>query len=552
MAGMLRALLFAALVSVVLPVASAQPTGTLRVRVALLDDQGQSTPVPRYGLLLSNNPPTTVPRLIVTGIDGSAEVKLRPGSYTVESDKPVNFGGKAYSWMQVVDVVSGKETVLELGADSAEVGPVTSTAATIGSLASDPSFLLPRWRESVVALWTSTARASGFLVDASGLIVTNQRAVGTEPSAAVQLSPTVKLAASVVVADAARDVAVLRADPQALAGMRPVPLSCAPAAALAAGQEVFTLGVLLRHQKDMAPGAVTAADPTGIIADFALPRGLVGGPVFTASGDLAGLTSLVARAGRSRDDQARVVGAADLCHVVAAARARLQDVAPPGNTRLPVEPARPFPAAALQQAAARATTAVTAPQLTASAFDVAFITPVLTYTAYHQATRGRPRTTSKDTRTRDPEPPIVQLLLDFANWTEYVFDYPPVLLVRVTPRLVEGFWTKVARGAAQTQGISIPAIKRVSSGFARLQAFCGETEVVPIHPFRLEHVLPTGGTIHEGLYAFDPAALGPHCASVRLVLYAQKEPQKGDSRVVDAKILQQVWQDFAPYREPAR
>jgi hypothetical protein len=202
----------------------------------------------------------------------------------------------------------------------------------------------------------------------------------------------------------------------------------------------------------------------------------------------------------------------------------------------------------LKQAAEKRTGVVTPYQLATSAFDVAFITPVLTYTAQYQATRGRPRTTSKDTRTRDPEPALVRPLLDFANWTDYVLGYPPVLLVRATPRLVEGFWTKLARGAAQTQGVSIPPIKRIASGFSRLQVYCGDAEVAPVHPFKLEHHLPNGDTIHEGLYAFDADTLGPHCAQVRLVVFSAKDPEKGDARVVEPALVQQIWQDFDAYR----
>jgi hypothetical protein len=54
--------------------------------------------------------------------------------------------------------------------------------------------------------------------------------------------------------------------------------------------------------------------------------------------------------------------------------------------------------------------------------------------------------------------------------------------------------------------------------------------------------------MYEGLAVFDPGALGPSCSSVKLVLYSEKEPQKGDTRVVDARVVQQIWDDFAPYR----
>ena len=54
--------------------------------------------------------------------------------------------------------------------------------------------------------------------------------------------------------------------------------------------------------------------------------------------------------------------------------------------------------------------------------------------------------------------------------------------------------------------------------------------------------------IFEGLYVFDPGALGPECSSVKLVLFSEKEPENGDTRMVDPKVIQQVWQDFEPYR----
>ena len=121
----------------------------------------------------------------------------------------------------------------------------------------DPSFLLPQWQDSVVALWTSKTRASGFVVDAKGLVVTNQRVIGDETAVEVQLTPAVKVAARVLVADSARDVALLWIDPKVIASVRPVPLSCAEAAKspVVEGQDVFAIGVPLRGPKTMTPGS---------------------------------------------------------------------------------------------------------------------------------------------------------------------------------------------------------------------------------------------------------------------------------------------------------
>ena len=226
----------------------------------------------------------------------------------------------------------------------------------------------------------------------------------------------------------------------------------------------------------------------------------------------------------------------------------MKDAVPPVGTHRPVEPVRPVPVSALKDAAQRRAGSLSPYQMSSSDFDVAFMTPVLIYGAQYQSEQERGRERRGGPRTPDAEPAVVRPLVDFGNWSEYVADLPPVLLIRVTPKLAEGFWTTVARGAARTQGVSLPPIKRFKSGFSRMRVLCGDAEVTPIHPFKLEQRVSESDAIYEGLYVLDPGALGPHCGTVKLVLYSEKEPEKGDTRVVDPKVLEQIWQDFAPYR----
>jgi S1-C subfamily serine protease len=552
---MSRALILATLVVVMPPAAFGQELSDLHIKVALVDAERKATPVTRHALLVSDNPATAAPRRIVTGPDGTARLKLRPGNYTVESDRPVAFQGKAYQWTQMVDVIAGRVAVLDLTADNADVGPTVSAAMTAAApLEADASFLLPQWRDSVVALWTPTTHASGFVIDANGLIATNQRVIGSATSVEVQLTPAVKVAASVLAADAARDVAILWIDPKVIASVRPVPLPCKQAAkpTVVEGQELFTIGVPLRQQKDMTSATVGRVDPHGIVSDLMLAPGSAGGPVFTARGELVGITSVVDQNDQTSRGDFRIVRSDDACDVVASAQKKMRTGTPPSGTYLPVEPLRPFPVDALDAAAKRRAGSLSPYRMSSSTFDVAFITPLLTYGAQQQSEQPRPRTSSKDTRQPDAEQTLVRPLMDFANWSEYVGDFPPVLLVRVTPKLVESFWTTVARGAARTQGVSIPPIKHFKSGFSRLRAFCGDVEVTAIHPFKLEQRVSEDEAIYEGLYVFDPGALGPECGTVKLVLYSEKEPQKGDARVVDPAVVQQIWDDFAPYRAPSR
>ena len=216
---MFRALVLvtlAVVVPAIPPATPGQPTSVLHIKVVLADAAGTATPVPHHALLISENPASATPRRILTGLDGSADVKLRPGHYTVESDQPVVFHGKAYQWTELIDVVAGRDMTLELTAGNADVAPDSSPAAAAKTpLEDDPSFLLPQWQDSVFALWTPITRATAFLFDARGLVATSQRAVGTATSVEIQFSPTVKVAATVLVADVPLDVAVLRIDPGA-------------------------------------------------------------------------------------------------------------------------------------------------------------------------------------------------------------------------------------------------------------------------------------------------------------------------------------------------
>src|SRR4051794_10017788 len=104
---MVRALLLVTLAFLLPQAGAGEPTSVLHVKVVLVDADGQAKPVPRHALLISENPASAAPRKVVTGVDGTADVKLKPGNYTVESDQPVALGGKAYQWTQLVDIVAG-------------------------------------------------------------------------------------------------------------------------------------------------------------------------------------------------------------------------------------------------------------------------------------------------------------------------------------------------------------------------------------------------------------------------------------------------------------
>jgi len=373
--------------------------------------------------------------------------------------------------------------------------------------------------------------------------------IGNASSVEVQFTPATKVTARVLAADAAKDVAILQVNASALASIRPVTLACAqPMKPFVANQKIFTIGNPLGEDKDLTSGSVNRVDQHGAVSDFRLDLDDTGGPVFAPDGSLVGITSFMDEKDRSRRDDSRLIRIDEACDVVAAADKKMKDAAPPSGAALPVEPVQPFPVDALKDAVKRRTGSLNPYQISSADFDIAFITPVQVYGAQDRAERSSVGGQSGITRGADGGPTLVRDPTDYGSWSEYVAKVPPVLLVRVTPRQVESFWTTVARGAAQTQGMALPPIKHFKSSFSKMRALCGDAEVTPIHTFTIEQRISDTDAINEGLFVFDPGAIGPQCGTVKVVIYSEKSPEKGETRAVDPKILQQIWQDFSAYR----
>jgi S1-C subfamily serine protease len=520
---MARALLVALMFGLASSAASAQPSSTLRITITLTDAAGRITPVASHALLISDEPPSAPPRRIFTTPAGIAQVALSPGRYAVESDRPVLFGGKRYEWSRRIDIVAGRDATLALTADNASVDAGTTPETSDTPAGTDASVLASQWQESVVGLWTPTRHASGFVVDARGLIVTSQRVIGTATAAEAQFAPDIRVRATVFAADPARDVAILRVNPSVVAALRLPPMGCGQVRPPVQNrQELYAIGAGMTGLRHLTSGEVTGVGPRLILSDLRLARTGAGGPVFSAQG-LVGFTTEEDRDPEARS-AARVVRIDLACDLVAETEQKLGETMPPDPTPLPRDP-QPVAVGTLAEAVKNRAGNLSPYVMSTAGFDVTFMTPVHLYGAKDQM----------------PRP-----VMDFGPWSEYFAEYPRALVVRVTPRMTEGLWAKVARGAAMTQGVSLPPIKRAKAGFLRMRAFCGDREVAPIHPFVVEHRISETEAIDEGLYVFDPDAFGPHCSGVKLTVHSESEPQKGDTRVVDEKVLQQIAQDFAP------
>ena len=504
--------------------AALQDTGLLRITVTLIDADGASTPIPRVVMLVSDNPSTDEPKRIRTGPDGIVELNLRPGNYTVESDRPVTLGGQAYTWTQMIDVTAGATVTLALTPQNAEVeAATTSTAGGTPIMRADAAALLNKWRSSVVEIWTPTAHASGFLISKAGLIATDYRAIGDTTSVEVEFTSSAtserdrsKFAGSVVASDRAQGVSIVWIAPTAVAAIQPVPIGCGGAELVPVEYDdrIVALAAPMLAPKEGIPGTVGRATAQSFEPDWRLAPGTAGGPVFDADGRAIGITIADQEDAGRRRDGSHVLPVSNICNALGEAEKKIAGAAPPAATSLPVERAigagtrkPPDPKAPRPQ-----------PATIASAdFDVSLMVPSMLMDG---PTMTGPRR-------------------DFGNWQDYVTAASAVLLVRISPQFEESFWKTIARGAAYTQGIALPPLRSFNANFLSLRAYCGNVEVAPIHPFLIESRVSEKDTIREGLYVFGLTDF-TECSSVRFDLFSAKAPNKADSRSIDPKLFIQI------------
>jgi len=519
---------------VFVPLSSAQPQAQLvnvKLRVLIVDKDLNQKPVPFYIVNFRNQANSSSSTEMKTDLEGKAEKQFAPGRYSIIAAKPMELGGKRYSWNLELQI-AGVEQHIDLTNDNAKVEDIAASPASSGenkpssgSGSGDLSALFDKFKNSVFTVHSEAGTGSGFLVDSSGLVVTNNHVVQSSTYLAVQFDEKRKVPARLITSNADKDVAVLWVDPTAFREAIVAPLLPEDAAKkVVVGERVFTIGNPLGREKVLTTGVISKVDKDAITSDINLNPGNSGGPLFNWSGQVAGITTAVLR------NLASIVPVENVRPLVEQARKNIVGGAPPQPTLLPVEPGDMFPADALRAMLQQEKLDTKPYFFDAGEFQVGIYTPPLNFFLRHEDEMAAARKAAKRSGG-DPsqaKPP--------ASALEDAQDYRPVLVVRVRPKF--GAFLKV----------------RFKNGFTRMQLLCGGKEVTPIEPGRSEFELlnmrgKTVDTTFQGRYTYLPDAVSPSCGGITLQIFSEKDPNTPISRPIDAATVDRVWADFEPYRK---
>jgi S1-C subfamily serine protease len=214
---------------------------------------------------------------------------------------------------------------------------VEDPGSTAGKLQqTDQSRVYEAAKRSVFLIEANAGAGSGFLVDESGLVLTNSHVVGDSYYIGVQIDGQRKVGAVLVAVDEERDIAVIRVHPDTVVGLPALPLRGAGAQAteLAVGQLVLAIGNPFALGSVLTDGIISEIDENVLFSDVALNPGNSGGPVLDMAGRVIGIATfgLNAEGGTGLSGIVRIERAQDLLED---ARATLDVAAVPSSEALP-------------------------------------------------------------------------------------------------------------------------------------------------------------------------------------------------------------------------
>ena len=528
----------------------------IKVRVILVDKDLNQKPVPHLTLVLSAV--TTDPdhaQEAKTDFNGNAEFQAAPGKYLLSTPQGVDFAGHHYDWDVEVNV--GAETVsMDMSNDNSRVSDLP--AAEPKHQVDDLTQMFQKCQKSVVTVWSEIGSGTGFIVDSSGLIMTNQHVIGPSELISVQFDAKRKVAAKVLAFDAERDVAILYADLSAFPGALVAPIARKQAGHEIAveGERVFTIGSPLGLKKIITTAIVSKVEDRAIISDVnIINHGNSGGRLFNSLGEVIGITTFSVD-GKGGAGLTGIVRIDQTTPTLERAHKKMQDISMPSARLLPVEPSDPYPLDSFKDAIRSAKLDQKPYFFSVGGFDVELRTPVLDYEIKEEA--GLAAAREKDKRTKQGKDSIQNTfdpLEDLRDWNEYVGAHKPILFVEAFPQLRETFLSGLGREL-------IPAVvaytggerKKFRSDFYRMKLICGTKEVEPIQPGKAATVvnehnsfLNVDDATYVGIYSYPADAISPACGKVTLQIFSEKDPQKPESKELEEKSVNRVWNDFKPY-----
>lgn len=315
-------------------------TGHLKLKVLIVNNLSP-VPVPLTDFSVTKRFGDHTVQTIRTDEAGLAEADLAAGDYSLDTVKPVPFKGLNYEWHTHFTITA--DQTLDLKISNADA--TTAPARVLG----DELTIYKKCKDGVVTVEADFGQGSGFVIDKSGLILTNQHVVNGTHWVAVRFKPGVRVEASVVAQDKDADVAVIRVNPAAYKDMAVIPLAHPAAGEPLAveGEKVVAIGSPLHQENVITSGIVSKVENGVLICDVNVNHGNSGGPLINMAGEAIGITTFLDSPTNNGPGISGVVAIDKAMAIVEAAQASSGQALPLSADLLPDVNPNPIPPSVL-------------------------------------------------------------------------------------------------------------------------------------------------------------------------------------------------------------
>ena len=425
-------------------------------------------------------------------------------------------------------------------------------------------------RSGVFTVFGDQGHGSGFLIDGSGLIMTNQHVVARSSHISVLITDSLKVKGRLVAEDEHSDLAIVVVDPKFIQDLPILTLRRNPDDLAMEGERVIAIGSPLNQTRILTSGIVSKVDKRAIISDVNINHGNSGGPLINMDREVIAVNTFAdfpRSGGPGISGSIRIELAYD---IVERAMAAVADEPATDTTKLPVMPKDIYPLWALKKAALDEKFNDDVYHFSAGNYEITVQTPPFSYWLDKQyelrlsekRARREREGSATETDTFDP-------FKDLKTWYQYVGEYSPVIAIVVKPKVGQtsgSSWANAlgafAAGLSGTsycgvyeyefkgdlQDFSLMVDRNVRNEIQRGMVFI---------PLNIQYWGYYGATTGEdlaraGVFTFSHDFFERSASEWPLVHGAITSIDKPDQRLqfrMPAELVEAIWVDFEPYRE---
>lgn len=547
----------------------AQTTANIIFKVSVVDKNLNLKNVPKFPLVVRKTDDSTfVEQRISTSVEGAANAALPTGSYTVSSEKPLEFEEKSFVWEHNFKVEAVKDSIVELSNDNAKITNLTASVAANNSprrRITEEAELFKTLRDGVVTVEGELGAGTGFIVDDRGLILTNQHVVSKSTEIRVRFDKQTVVRAKLIHEDPERDIAVLLANLTACKTCRALKIAenTPDNPPIVEGERVFAIGSPLFQDKILTSGIVSKVEKRAIISDISINPGNSGGPLFNLDGDVIGLTTFGVDAG-SGPGISGIVRIEEAAGLLGKAREDLKTRTAPTAELLPTVPEGTFPVETIKTRIEASKKFDQKPYKDdIKDYQINYMTPVF---KFYLSEKDRIESMKdRDKRNKDKGTTTnstVDRYRDLRNWNEYAGELRPAVEILALPEVAasgKSLLLGVLTGVASQGMIMTPPNYKFKADFYQMKLLCNNQEVTPLRRQKVEFgaAMPSYYKVktrftYAGVYTYPFDVFEPgKCAQMQLQVFSEEDIEKAIVTNITELTKQRIWNDFSDFRQQA-